>query len=100
MAAFGADESIYSHKTSTILDQEQVSFMHLTNMNDPENESDDAFSDGIDVVVEYPKDDLTKYSEGRGLNKVRMPKPNYFSENDLNQVEDASESEAEYDLEA
>ena len=37
-------------------------------------------------MVYYNKDDLTNYSKGLGLNKVKVkpaPPPKYYSENDL-----------------
>ena len=41
-------------------------------------------------MVYYNKDDLTNYSKGLGLNKVRAKNPNkpnnYFSENDIQEV--------------
>lgn len=39
------DESIYSHKTSTILDEEKVSFMHIEHLPDQDNASDDSFAE-------------------------------------------------------
>jgi len=40
-------------------------------------------------MVYYNKDDLTNYSRGLGLNKVKAKttaKPQYFSENDITEV--------------
>jgi len=73
---FGADdldqnqdeESIYSHKTTTILDEEKVSFMHIEHLPNQDNGSEDSF-DEQDMVY-YNKDDLTNYSKNLGLNKV------------------------------
>ena len=42
-AAAAADESIYTHKTSTILDEEKVSFMHIGNLPEEENQSDEEY---------------------------------------------------------
>lgn len=39
------EESIYSHKTSTILDEEKVSFMHIEHLPNQDNASDDSFSE-------------------------------------------------------
>lgn len=63
------EDSIYSHKTSTILDEEKVSFMHIEHMPNVDDESDDSFSE--QDMVYYNKDDLTNYSKGLGLNKVK-----------------------------
>lgn len=68
-AAGPGEESIYSHKTSTILDEEKVSFMHIENLPHQDNASDDSFSE--QDMVYYNKDDLTNYSKGLGLNKVK-----------------------------
>jgi hypothetical protein len=38
-------ESIYSHKTTTILDEEKVSFMHIEQLPNQDNASDDSFSE-------------------------------------------------------
>ena len=65
----GNEESIYSHKTSTILDEEKVSFMHIEHLPNQDNASDDSFSE--QDMVYYNKDDLTNYSKGLGLNKVK-----------------------------
>ncbi len=62
------EESIYSHRTSTILDEEKVSFMHIEHLPNEDNASDDSFSE--QDMVYYPKDDMTVYSKGLGLNKV------------------------------
>lgn len=63
------EESIYSHMTSTILDEEKVSFMHIEHLPNQDNASDDSFSE--QDMVYYNKDDLTNYSKGLGLNKVQ-----------------------------
>ena len=39
------EESIYSHKTTTILDEEKVSFMHIDNLPNQDNASEDSFSE-------------------------------------------------------
>lgn len=39
------EESIYSHKTSTILDEEKVSFMHIEHLPNQDGASDDSFSE-------------------------------------------------------
>lgn len=39
------EESIYSHQTSTILDEEKVSFMHIEHLPNQDNASDDSFSE-------------------------------------------------------
>lgn len=42
-------------------------------------------------MVYYNKDDLTNYSKGLGLNKVKArpsPGQNYFSENDLHEIKE------------
>ena len=45
-AAIGADgESIYSHKTSAILDEEKVSFMHIDHLQNEEINSDESFAE-------------------------------------------------------
>jgi hypothetical protein len=47
-------------------------------------------------MVYYNKDDLTNYSKGLGLNKIKAKNPtqqNYFSENDLYEVEEGDLSE-------
>jgi hypothetical protein len=48
-------------------------------------------------MVYYNKDDLTNYSKGLGLNKVRAKQPgqNYFSENDLQEVQEREFSDHE-----
>lgn len=69
-----AEESIYSHKTTTILDEEKVSFMHIEHLPDQDNGSDDSFAE--QDMVYYNKDDLTNYSKGLGLNKVKARAPN------------------------
>lgn len=90
------DDSIYSHKTSTILDEEKVSFMHIEHMANQEDQSDDSFSE--QDMVYYNKDDLTQYSKNLGLNKVKAKinnvkgGGNYFSENDLQEVSENSEN--------
>ena len=81
------EESVYSHKTSTILDEEKVSFMQYEHLPNQDNQSDESFSE--QDMVYYNKDDLTNYSKGLGLNKVKAKKRNqgqYFSENDLHEV--------------
>lgn len=88
------DESIYSHKTTTILDEEKVSFMHIEHLPNQDNGSEDSF-DEQDMVY-YNKDDLTMYSKNLGLEYVKpknMPqsmtqqqKFQYYSENDLNEI--------------
>lgn len=47
-------------------------------------------------MVYYNKDDLTNYSKGLGLNKVKAKnQPSYFSENDVKEVnEDMGEMES------
>lgn len=40
-----AEESIYSHKTTTILDEEKVSFMHIEHLPNQDNGSEDSFSE-------------------------------------------------------
>lgn len=46
MAANGEpEESIYSHKTTTILDEEKVSFMHIEHLPNQDGASDDSFSE-------------------------------------------------------
>lgn len=76
------DESIYSHQTSAILDEEKVSFMHIEHLPDQDNASDDSFAE--QDMVYYNKDDLTNYSKGLGLNKVKAKQqPLYYSENDI-----------------
>jgi hypothetical protein len=90
------EESIYSHKTTTILDEEKVSFMHIEQLPNQDNASDDSFSE--QDMVYYNKDDLTNYSKGLGLNKIKAKNPNqqnYFSENDLYEVEENDISENE-----
>lgn len=84
------EESIYSHKTSTILDEEKVSFMHIEHLPNQDGASDDSFSE--QDMVYYNKDDLTNYSKDLGLNKVRVKRPpqnQYFSENDLHEVQES-----------
>ena len=47
-------------------------------------------------MVYYNKDDLTNYSKGLGLNKIKarnLPQQNYFSENDLYEVDEGEISE-------
>lgn len=45
-AAIAADgESIYSHKTSAILDEEKVSFMHIDHLQNEEVNSDESFAE-------------------------------------------------------
>lgn len=39
------EESIYSHKTTTILDEEKVSFMHIEHLPNQESGSDDSFAE-------------------------------------------------------
>ena len=40
-------------------------------------------------MVPYYKDDLTRYSENRGINRVKVRQaPNYYSENDLPEVKE------------
>ena len=68
------EESIYSHKTSTILDEEKVSFMHIEHLPNQDNASDDSFSE--QDMVYYNKDDMTNYSKGMGLNKVPVKNNN------------------------
>ena len=90
-----AEESIYSHKTSTILDEEKVSFMHIEHLPNQDNASDDSFSE--QDMVYYNKDDLTNYSKGLGLNKVKAKaKPNnqYYSENDIQEVQEGELSDS------
>jgi hypothetical protein len=43
----GADgeESIYSHKTTTILDEEKVSFMHIDHLPNLDKDSDESFAE-------------------------------------------------------
>ena len=88
------EESIYSHKTTTILDEEKVSFMHIENLPNQDGASEDSFSE--QDMVYYNKDDLTNYSKGLGLNKVKAKKSpikagqtNYFSENDIKEVQES-----------
>lgn len=88
------EESIYSHKTTTILDEEKVSFMHIEHLPNQDNGSEDSFSE--QDMVYYNKDDLTNYSKGLGLNKVKakvLPQNKYYSENDLQEVEEGEMSE-------
>lgn len=69
-AAIAADgESIYSHKTSAILDEEKVSFMHIDHLQNEEINSDESFAE--QDMVYYDKDDLTRFSENRGINRVK-----------------------------
>jgi hypothetical protein len=46
-APLGADgeESIYSHKTTTILDEEKVSFMHIDHLPNLDKDSDESFAE-------------------------------------------------------
>lgn len=39
------EESIYSHKTTTILDEEKVSFMHIDHLPNLDNNSDESFGE-------------------------------------------------------
>ena len=54
-------------------------------------------------MVYYNKDDLTNYSKGLGLNKVRAKNPNktnnYFSENDIQEVQESDHNESVSSLE-
>jgi len=95
-AQMAADESIYSHRTSTILDEEKVSFVHIPgNLPGEENQSED--DEYEQDMVYYNKDDLTNYSKHLGLNKVAKRKPNvpYYSENDIQEQEGDSEDNME-----
>lgn len=45
-------------------------------------------------MVYYNKDDLTNYSKGLGLNKVKAKQqPQYYSENDIQEVHEGSISD-------
>jgi hypothetical protein len=44
-------------------------------------------------MVYYNKDDLTNYSRGLGLNKVKAKTNPYYSENDLEEVSENSDSQ-------
>lgn len=49
-------------------------------------------------MVYYNKDDLTNYSKGLGLNKIKVkkqPGQQYFSENDLYEVQEGELSDNE-----
>lgn len=95
-AALAADgESIYSHKTSAILDEEKVSFMHIDHLKNEDVNSEESF--GENDMVYYEKDDMTLFSEGRGINRVkrRQAPPQYYSENDLQEVKEGDFSEGD-----
>lgn len=66
------EESVYSHKTTTILDEDRVSFMQFEQLPNQDNTSDDNLSEHD--MVYYNKDDLTNYSRPLGLNKVKAKK--------------------------
>jgi hypothetical protein len=64
------NNSIHSHNSSTILDQKSVNFQDPgAALVDGESSYD---TDG--EIVYYHKDDMTRYSEGLDLNKVRRKK--------------------------
>ena len=55
-------------------------------------------------MVYYNKDDLTNYSKGLGLNRVKVKKhekqnQNYFSENDIQEVQETDPNESVNSLE-
>ena len=45
VGANGEEESIYSHKTTTILDEEKVSFMHVDQLANADDNSEDSFDE-------------------------------------------------------
>jgi hypothetical protein len=55
--------------------------MHIEHMPNQEDQSDDSFSE--QDMVYYNKDDLTNYSRGLGLNKVKA-KTNMYGGPDRN----------------
>lgn len=87
-------ESIYSHQTTEILDEEKVSFMHIGGM--PEDAQDEEEYEEYEMV-HYHKDDTTNYSKHLGLNKVPKRKPHapYYSENDVQEEEEDKMAEAD-----
>ena len=108
-AAMEMEESIYSHKTSTILDEEKVSFMHIEQLPHQDNASDDSFSE--QDMVYYNKDDMTNYSKHMNLNRVKAKdipggqgnqRQPYYSENDIQEMnEGQSDSDgSDYTIDA
>ena len=68
--------------------------MHIEQLPEQDNASDDSFAE--QDMVYYNKDDLTNYSKGLGLNKVKARQPlgpQYFSENDLAEVQEGERSD-------
>lgn len=57
--------------------------MHIEQLPPQDNASDDSYSE--QDMVYYNKDDITEYSKGLGLNRVkaRNAPQSYFSENDI-----------------
>jgi hypothetical protein len=88
--AAAGEESVYSHQTTEILDEEKVSFMHIGGLPD-DIQDEDEYEEY--EMVHYHKDDTTNYSKHLGLNKVPKRKPHapYYSENDIQEQEEDKE---------
>ena len=60
--------------------------MHIDHLKNEDVNSEESF--GENDMVYYEKDDITKFSENRGINRVkrRQAPQAYYSENDLHEV--------------
>jgi hypothetical protein len=95
-----AEGSIHTHRTPSILDENEVSFENRQGMLPQEASVSDEDYTEQDMVY-YHKDDLTNYSKGLGLNKVKQ-KPNqnvqfFYNDNDIDFPQSNEEGESSDD---
>lgn len=68
--------------------------MHIDHLQNEDINSDESFAE--QDMVYYDKDDLTRFSENRGINRVKKREaPTYYSENDLQEVKEGDFSEGD-----
>jgi hypothetical protein len=81
-----AEGSIHTHRTPSILDENEVSFENRQGMLPQDASISDEDYTEQDMVY-YHKDDLTNYSKGLGLNKVKKKANSnvqfFYNDNDI-----------------